>query len=280
MLKPLSPAAAEVSYNAVMQALGFEHASVHERIQYLLAMIPEELVEKIPMSIPLVPYIDGDMISEAPTFTQLSSDTLQSLNKTWCEELLIGSCSHDGNVFFFMGLSSFLPGIATAIHASFSRNLSVSVAQAVLSAYGIAPLTPDDEAMASIINLATDIAYRLPAQYYGRAFKGKVFTYSFTEPNPWDGMFKGKSTHMLDAAFLFQNFDENLPDEAKITARRLGEDFVAFAHGRPSSAWVEGDTKVYGPEMGGENRLEILSREGQVNLDGLSKAWDSFVSGK
>ncbi|CAG5147345.1 uncharacterized protein ALTATR162_LOCUS2023 [Alternaria atra] len=278
MLKPLSLSAAETSYNTIMQALGLEHASMQERIQHLLSMSPEKLVEKIPMNIPLVPYIDGDMISEAPTFAQLSSGTLQSLKSSWCEELLIGSCAHDGNVFFFMGLS--LPGIASAIHASFSRDLSSSVAHTVLSAYGITSSMRDEEAMVSIIDLATDIAYHLPAQYYARAFKGKVSSYLFTEPNPWDGMFKGKSTHMLDAAFLFQNFDENLSDEAKITARELGADFVAFAYGRAGSGWERGETKVYGPETDGQHRLEILRREGKIDLDALSAAWDLFLSGK
>jgi hypothetical protein len=93
-------------------------------------------------------------------------------------------------------------------------------------------------------------------------------------------MFKGRSTHMLDAAFLFQNFDENLSDEAKITARGLGADFVAFAYGRAGSGWERGETKVYGPETDGQHRLEILSREGKVDLDALSAAWDLFLSGK
>jgi len=49
MLKPLSPAVAELSYNAVVQALGLEHASTSKRIQSLLSMSPEDLVQKIPI---------------------------------------------------------------------------------------------------------------------------------------------------------------------------------------------------------------------------------------
>jgi hypothetical protein len=280
MLKPLSPSAAETSYNTVMQALGLEHASTYERIQHLLGMTSQELVEKTPMNIPLSPYMDGDMISETPTFAQLSSGTLQSLEDTWCKELLIGSCAHDGNVFFFMGLSSRLPGIASAIHASFSRTLSASVAQAVLSAYDITPSTSDEEAMASIIDLATDIAYSLPVQYYARVFKGKISSYHFTEPNPWNGTFKGKSTHLLDAAFLFQNFNEYMPDGAKTTATRLAEDLLAFAYGRAGSTGAESQTKVYGPGVRDINRLETSIQKGNVDLDEISAAWDLFVSGK
>ncbi|KAI4627616.1 uncharacterized protein J4E87_004180 [Alternaria ethzedia] len=280
MLKPLSPAVAEKSYKAVLQALGLEDASTHDRIQKLLAMSPEDLVQKIPIKIPLAPYLDGDMIPEAPSFANLSSGTFQSLNNTRCEELLIGSCADDGNVFYFMGLSSRLPGIASAIHTSFSRNLSSPVAQAVLSEYKITPSTPDAEAMVSIIELGTDIAYRLPAQYYARAFKRRVFSYLFTEPNPWDGMFKGKSVHLMDAVFLFQNFDEHIPDQAKMTAKRVAEDFVTFAYGRPGGTWAEGQTKIYGPDSSDVDRLETLRQEGAVDLDEVSVAWDLFVAGK
>jgi len=280
MLKPLSPGVAETSYNVVVQALGLEHASTSERVQSLLSMSPEDLVQKIPIRIPLAPYLDGDMIPEAPSFANLSSGTLQSLNNTRCEELLIGSCVDDGNVFYFMGLSSRLPGIASAIHTSFSRNLSASAAQAVLSAYGIAPSTPDKEAMASIIKLGTDIAYGLPVSYYARAFKGRVSSYLFTEPNPWDGMFKGKSVHLMDAVFLFQNFNEHIPDHAKVTARRIAEDFVAFAYGRAGGTWADGQTKIYGPDSGDVGSLEAFRQEGAVDLDEVSVAWDLFVAGK
>ncbi|KAH6873311.1 carboxylesteras-like protein [Alternaria rosae] len=280
MLKPLSPAVAETSYNAVLQALGLEYASTHDRIQKLLAMSPEDLVQKIPITIPISPYLDGDIIPEAPSFAYLSSGTLQSLNNTWCEELLVGSCAHDGNVFYFMGLSSRLPGIASTIHTSFSRNLSASVAGAILSAYDITPSTPDEEAMASIIELGTDIAYGLPASYYARAFRGRVASYLFTESNPWDGMFKGKSVHLLDAVFLFQNFNKHIPDKAKMTARKIAEDFVAFAYGKAGSLWADGRTKVYGLDSGKIGGLETLVQQANVDLDEVSAAWDLFVAGK
>ena len=280
MLKPLSPAVAALSYNAVVQALGLEHASTSKRIQSLLSMSPEDLVQKIPISIPLSPYLDGDMIPEAPSFAHLSNGTLQSLDNSRCEEFLIDSCADDGNVFYFMGLSSRLPGIASAIYTSFSRNLSASVAQAVLSAYDIIPSTPDEEAMASIIDLGTDIAYGLPARSYAPAFKGRVSSYLFTEPNPWDGMFKGKSVHLMDAVFLFQNFDEHIPDRAKMIARKVAEDFMTFAYGRAGGTWAEGQTKIYGPNSSDVDRLETLRQEGAVDPDEVSVAWDMFVAGK
>lgn len=179
-----------------------------------------------------------------------------------------------------MGLSSLLPNIAAALTSSLSRSLPSSAAQAVLSAYGIEPSTSDDEAKDAIIDLATDIAYRLPALHHARAFKGKSWTYKLTEGNPWDGMFKGKSTHLLDAAFLFQNFNDYMDDDAKETAKRMAEDFVLFVHGKANENWEEGQERVYGKDSGEENKLEKLAREQKVDLDELSAAWGLFLVGK
>lgn len=280
MLKPLSPSAAEASYSSIIQALGLESASTQERINRLLNISPEELVEKTPMGVPLTPFQDNEILFESPTFSRLRNGTLSSLSNTWREELLVGSCAHDGNVFFFMGLSSLFPNISAALASSLSRSLPSSAAHAVLSTYGIESSTPDDKARDSIIDLATDIAYRLPAQNYARAFKGKSWTYRFTEGNPWNGMFKGKSMHMLDAAFLFQNFNDRMHDEAKETARRLAEDFLVFAHGKAGVDWKECPGRVYGKNSEDESKLERLAREQKVDLDELSAAWDLFLVGK
>ena len=54
-------------------------------------------------------------------------------------------------------------------------------------------------------------------------------------------MLERKSKHMLD--------------EAKMTAQSLVEDSVAFAYERASNTWAEGETKAYGSETGGDDRL-------------------------
>ncbi|EUC48463.1 hypothetical protein COCMIDRAFT_87292 [Bipolaris oryzae ATCC 44560] len=280
MLKPMSASAAEASYDSITKALGLEGTSTQERINRLLNISSEELVEKTPMTVPLIPFQDNNILPQTPTFTDLRNNNLSPLNDTFCEELLIGSCAHDGNVFFFMGLSSLFPNIASALTSSFSRSLSAPAAQIVLSTYGVNPSTPDEEAKDYIIDLATDIAYHAPAQHYARAFKGRTWTYRFNQGNPWDGMFKGKSTHLLDAAFLFQNFNDYMDDEAKETARRFAEDFVVFASGKANATWDDGLERCYGEGGCKENKLEKLIREQKVDLDELSGAWDIFLAGK
>jgi carboxylesterase type B len=301
MLKPLPLTVAEESYAMIMKELGLGDASSEERIERLKAITPEDLVMKTPMSVPLIPFLDGDIIPETATFAKLAStnDTLdQSVPvHQWCEALMIGDCKHDGNVFMFMGLTERKAGIATAFSKSLRANLPSTSAEAVLDAYGITPGTADDEATVSIIDLATDIAYHVPALAYARSFPGKTYCYQFNEPNPWEGPFEGCSTHVLDAAFLFQNFNEHLPAEAREVAQRFAMGFVRFANGE--KPWPEferdvGKVKVYGPSnekvpnivdsnvWGKERRYTLfkLSEDGKVNLDELSGAWDLFVAEK
>ncbi len=48
---------------------------------------------------------------------------------------------------------------------------------------------------------------------------------------PLDGPFKGKSTHVLDVAFVFQNFNHKLSDEQVRSAQLFGRDIVSFTNG-------------------------------------------------
>lgn len=179
-----------------------------------------------------------------------------------------------------MSLSSLFSNIPSAIISSLSRSLSASAAHIVLSPYGINFSTPDDEAKDFIIDLATDFAYHVPGQHYAWAFEGQTCTYIFNQGNPWDGMFKGKSTHLLDAAFLFQNFNDHMDDEAKQTARRFAEIFVVFANGKASVTWEHDMERNYGKGGCERNELEKLAKEENVGLDELSGAWDLFLAGK
>jgi hypothetical protein len=297
MLKPLPLHVAELSYIAIMEALGLENASVEERIRKLKTVGPEELVEKTPMSVPLLPFQDGDIVPQVITFAKLASMNHEGLpGMEWCEELMIGDCQHDGSVFLFMGLAQWKVGIASALETSLHGNLPAAAAKAVLQAYGISSATDDNEAMELVLDLATDIVYVAPAVAYARSFS-KAYYYQFNELNPWDGPLKGYSTHMLDAAFLFQNFNEHMSSEMQEVARGLAIDFLKFANG--ATPWVEymegkEEVRVYGPSdkiaMGIENdngwgkgRRDLLwklSEEGKIDLDQMSVAWHMFVAGR
>jgi hypothetical protein len=197
-----------------------------------------------------------------------------------------------------MGLDARQEGLAVAFSASLEEHLSSpSAAKATLEAYGIASTTPDEEAMDAIINFATDIGYAIPAFVYAQSFKGSVYRYHFNEPNPWDGPFKGSSTHSLDIFYLFQNYNEKLSPEARHVAAALAKYFINFATGRASSLSYEkssGLVDTFGPSgictqsieenhgfgRGRREHLLKLSRQGVVDLDELSVAWDKFIAGQ
>jgi carboxylesterase type B len=210
---------------------------------------------------------------------------------------LVGSTKHDGSVFLFMGLAQRKHGIASALTSSLNEHLSADAARAILDAYDITPTNEDDEALQRIIDLATDIAYVAHALAYASAFPGRSHLYKFDELNPWDGPLKGWSTHLLDAAYLFQNFNENLSETAREVAKTLATDFVRFANG--VEPWVEytkekGAYRVYGPSekcvvgaaegnrwrKGRRNMLWRLSASGKVDWDAVSVAWEMFVAGR
>ncbi|KAF2827372.1 alpha/beta-hydrolase [Ophiobolus disseminans] len=294
MLKPLPLPVTEMVYETIMTELGLQDAPVDERIQRLRSIEPQELVEKTPMTVPLLPSLDDEIVPEATTFAKLANNDVPGWK--WCEELMIGDCQHDGNVFLFMGLAQRKAGIAKALMTSLHNSLPTDAAAAVLDAYGIRSTTADDEGMDQSINLATDIAYVAPALAYARAFPGETYYYHFNEPNPWDGPFKGSSTHMLDATFLFQNFNEHMSDVAKEVAKSLAAAFIKFANGMKPWADFEETRSVrtYGPSDKsivsvaenngwGNGRRDALWKLGEaekVDLDSLSAAWDMFIAGK
>lgn len=194
-----------------------------------------------------------------------------------------------------MGLTERKSGIASALHTSLTEDLGTSPAEAVLQAYSITPTTPDDAAMQSVINLATDITYYAPALSFVRSWPGNTFYYHFNEPNPWEGAFKGSSTHMLDAAFLFQNFGEKTGGKEREIGIALAKDFIKFTNGikpRDDYNGAKGNVKVFGPSQvktsdvvedngwghGRRDALFKLQEAGQVDLDVLSGAWDLFVA--
>ncbi|KAH7094972.1 carboxylesteras-like protein [Paraphoma chrysanthemicola] len=315
MLKSLPVAVAEMSYASIIKNFGLEGASIEERIERLKSTSPEELVEKTPMSIPLLPcLVEND--GQDPNKTHLShhGDTLVPSRTTfaglaaiktvqsdaipgfkWCESLLIGSTKHDGSVFLFMGLMQRKAGIASALSSSLRKHLSADAAAAILDAYDITPTTGDDDAIKRIIDFATDIAYVAPALAYARSFPGKAYLYNFDEVNPWDGPLKGLSSHLLDAASLFQNFDEYLSNEAVKVAKTLALDFVRFVNGMepwekfssesstcrvygPSEKTVAGIVDDNGWEQGRRDTLWRLSESGIVDMDAVSVAWDMFLA--
>jgi carboxylesterase type B len=158
-------------------------------------------------------------------------------------------------------------------------------------AYELNPRTPDDEAFEKVLRVANDLNFYLPTLALAQNVSAtglKTYVYRFNEPNPWDGQWKGRATHILDITFLLQNFNEFLDEKQKTVAEDFGRDVIGFVNGQaPWAEWRkakvmgrDGRTKVVDdvPEMVG--RRDVMLKLGaEVGMDALSGAFDTFLKG-
>jgi carboxylesterase type B len=192
------------------------------------------------------------------------------------------------------------------IAQSFSKSIKKSLAhrplhaKTLLQAYGITPNLPDQIALHSILAFGTDIEFFAPAISLAKGWRGNAYVYHFNEPNPWDGEWKGEATHILDVAFLFQNYNEFLPPSQKDMAVKFASDFIQFVNGEAPWAVFETDNQgamVYGPSLERisavwssyvegkpkqqSGRTSTIFKLGEgIPLDELSAAWGDFLAGE
>lgn len=99
LVQPLPYSVHEEGYRQAMKALGLENATPEERIKALLETPPQDLISKIPPSVPVAPAVDGDLIPSALTYAQTADKTEKTLKaKAWCKDLLIGDAQIDVSV--------------------------------------------------------------------------------------------------------------------------------------------------------------------------------------
>ncbi|KAI8725678.1 Carboxylesterase [Fusarium sp. LHS14.1] len=223
---------AELPYQQILKALGVEGSSPAERIQALKDASPEYLSAKIDKGMMFTPLVDGKLIPSQPTF-----DAILNGNPPWkntsCEAAFVGYAPLDASVLGIMGLFQRKQGVGAAFSAHVRSNLThqLQVADKLLETYKIKDETSDDEALLSIIQFASDIGYRATAHALAKTFPGESFLLQFSEPNPWQGPFKGHTTHVLDIAFLFQNYNEHLDSKQRASAVQFAQDVILFMHG-------------------------------------------------
>jgi len=165
----------------------------------------------------------------------------------------------------------------------------------LLEAYGITPDLSDADGLCKILRFSTDISFFAPSNTFAKGWPGKSYVYRFNEPNPWDGEWKGEAGHVLDVAYLFQNYNEFMDSASKNVAVRFAGDFIKFMNGK--SVWEPFGTKegaqVYGPsgkgvcseyvegvaseKSGRRNTVYELAED--IKLDVLGGAWSAFFTG-
>ncbi|RAL15753.1 putative carboxylesterase [Aspergillus homomorphus CBS 101889] len=290
----------EQSYQRAVAALGLADMSSEQRLNTLLNTSGEELVEKIPPSIIPRFAVDGDFVPPAMTYAQLADRTNHfPKGKDWCQELMVGDAQIDANIIHAIR-SDLRNGCAERFLKALAAVLpsQPEVSEQILAEYGIATEMNDGEAFLAILDFLNDVWMYAPTLASAQGWKGRAFVYYFNEGNPWDGAWKGRAGHILDLAYLFQNFREYLSPAQQKVGVAMAEDLLKFCHGsEPWPAVVDGDIKdgftarVYGPSseepptqqvtqpFGGKSqrRSTVFDLPSRVSLDDLSKIATMFM---
>ncbi|KAL9115665.1 MAG: hypothetical protein Q9227_000033 [Pyrenula ochraceoflavens] len=298
LLEPVPQATAENTYRAVVDLLGFQSLPKEQACEQLMTVPFTEFLTKIPPNVPIGPLVDDDLIPSTITFEGLERKTLSFPGIDWCEALWIGDSSLDGMILVEMALRPRMGQIATTFSRSLKRNLpKTAIAGDLLAMYKMSEHTADEDALRCIARFATEIAFNLPSHAWATAFRGKASLYKFEEPNPWDGPYKGEASHILDAAYIFQNFNHLLGPEQRELAQEMGKDLVGFVYGKtptsePSSVTTLKDgilvyRSVTGSSTGGvgktnedDSSLAKLCEKHNVKYDEVMAAWRAFLAGK
>ncbi|KAK5054420.1 hypothetical protein LTR84_001310 [Exophiala bonariae] len=301
LMKPLPPFVADYAYKRVADALDLGSMDAGERVKGLLEIPAEELLAKCTPDIPLLPVLDSPLLTSNVTHADWRNGRARGRlpGLTWCESLLIGDCGFDGSIFSYM-----IQPRATGIAATFRKSVTATLggepqmAQSLMQAYGITENVPDNEALVQILRFASDIGFYAPMLSLASGWPGESYLYHFNELNPWDGPGKGEATHVLDVAFLFQNYNQFLSADQKTSAQEFAKHVIAFVNGGapfPAHSSKNGGAQVYGGVSASDSgksdfvmgtaaapygrKDTILKLIDTIGLDTLSQAWDSFLGG-
>ena len=142
-------------------------------------------------------------------------------------------------------------GIREAFQGSVRANPTLqatATSQKILNFYGIRDDSSDQDALISIISFITDIMFYAPSVTMAETWETSYLCH-FNESNPWEGLYQGRANHMLDIAYLWQNYNHILTKSQKAVARKFAEHVVGFTAGQePVPNFKLGhQVTVYGP---------------------------------
>ncbi|KAF4447943.1 hypothetical protein F53441_8602 [Fusarium austroafricanum] len=282
---------AQDAYKAVLQCLGIDSSlSTEEQLTALISISPEDILSKVPLSIPLQPVAETDQL---PSFQSIEAHLASSHYKS---PLMIGSTDFDAVVFEVLGLFADRDqgSVAKEFVKYFIKTIPVmhhDKMERLLSLYGISATEDDDETRNKILQFGTDLKYFASSRHYATFWPAHSWLYYFNESNPWDGPHKGRSAHCLDIAYLFMNYSNVMDDSQKKTATTFARDVITFTNG--DAPWAEfhasREMKVYsshGQSQGTEESLgktmatgpsqEVRALWAEIGLDNLARAWNAY----
>ena len=157
--------------------------------------------------------------------------------------------------------------------------------------------TPDDAAYLATLRFLNDIAFHQPTYAYANYFKGvekHVYVYHFASGNPWPGRWQGEASHIVDVAFLFQNYLSALSAPQRQIAEDMGDRFLAFVAGeQPFEPWTgtDGPRLLFGPDSvqtvkgplplpDEERRTRFYQLGAEVGYDKLAMVSGMIIAGQ
>ncbi|KAB5580885.1 Alpha/Beta hydrolase protein [Coniochaeta sp. 2T2.1] len=317
LIKAKQPEAAERSFKTAMQLFsssepGTVPSSNEAQVRRLLTAPMDEIRDKIGRKVPLGPLVDGGLIPRATSYALMADDAEAAKlfpGMQWCRRIMIGDCQMDGNAYAprLASRSDILPKTLTAHLAAALDSVDPSLTQAIISGYNLptAATANTFESTKPVLDLATDICWSVGARSFARSWSSstitnekKAFLYRFNVPNPWDGAWKGHATHILDIAFVLQNYREYLAPGQQKAGELFGRHVIAFVNGDvPWPAYGDGGRPgayvYFAPEEGEEDAScyvedeahERTGRRGLLQgvrpevLDRVMGAWEMCMKG-
>lgn len=112
---------------------------------------------------------------------------------------------------------------------------------------------------------------------------GAAYVYHFEKPNPWEGRWQGKASHLTDLAYLLHNFDSFLSKEQVAIGTGFSRGLLAFVSGKtpwpPLTNDGEPFVKVFGDTTtSGSQSISVSQIMDQVGADRLSEIFEQFIA--
>ncbi|KAI9053702.1 hypothetical protein LZ554_002655 [Drepanopeziza brunnea f. sp. 'monogermtubi'] len=285
MLRPFPAFVADSIYGTVVGILGLGHLSGKERVDAILKLSAAEILEKLPPGLPFMPVLDPTTLKNEVSFARILSGN--GLSHCRDVALLIGNLDMDANVF-----DTLLAGKKEGALERFKAIVMEAIpdhASKLLAAYKIEDGMSDDAAWRSLMHFSSDINFQAPTEAYASVWPTTLYKYKLREPNPWDGPWKGYSTHILDVAFLFQNYNERLAAPQVDVAVQYATDVISFINFKAPFPSYDKETayaKEYLSDHGKEQLMARGAGDGemwpemfaQIGLDTLSDIWGKFAA--
>ncbi|OQE42964.1 hypothetical protein PENCOP_c003G00472 [Penicillium coprophilum] len=312
LLRARTPELLEKSFAKFADIFGIQDLSPAEQIQKILEIPISELTAKAGRQILLGPMLDGDLIPEITTFKTLADDA--EVKKLFpgiqhCKRLIMGDCQMDAMALAprLGARTDIFPQRLVKYLSTAFENGDQGIAPAIAAAYNLDPSTTYNtpESTENVLNFGNDVCFAAAAQSFTRAWSSssvpgtEALQYHFNCPNPWDGPWKGHATHILDIAFVLQNYAESLSNGQRRSAEQFAADVITFVNGKKPWAEyqvgaAEGSMIYDAPMEGGQNLSGFVACETPEKtgrryalqalvkpelFDQLMDVWQMFMAG-